>query len=464
MRRLLGWTIAICLIPLASYSQTTKLQADAIVQSYLESNELSDGTWLYSYSTILNGASIVLTGNSTISTPASDCYAYFLDEHPLKGWSHECRLLYVNIGTGTVLSSPINMPPNNLEDWNEHFTVEAIGTGNDNFLFELNNTNSPNTAENCYAVIISGGMNKSSNHIRYWNDCSIVYRVLTQLYGYKDENIYVIMSDGTNPGTDRRTFGSPSYDSSPLDLDNDGDDDIMYSATKSNIGIVFDELEEKLTQDDFLFIFSTDHGTLINNEVYLCLWNEYMSTDDFAAEVDKVNAGSMGIVMEQCFSGGFLPALSKKGRSVATACRADESSYARGVDTYNEFIYHWISAVAGSTPEGQAVDADYNNDGYVSMKEAFDYAEQEDSKPETPLYQSVKPHYGEFLTLYGDNLCSDVYRSFQSYIWDSVIYGCNVTVSDITVTNDALLEIESMGRTVINGRTIIELGSTLIVK
>ena len=54
MRRLLGWTIAICLIPLASYSQTTKLQADAIVQSYLESNELSDGTWLYSYSTILN--------------------------------------------------------------------------------------------------------------------------------------------------------------------------------------------------------------------------------------------------------------------------------------------------------------------------------------------------------------------------------------------------------------------------
>lgn len=46
----------------------------------------------------------------------------------------------------------------------------------------------------------------------------------------------------------------------------------------------------------------------------------------------------------------------------------------------------------------------------------------------------------------------------------SVIYGCNVTVSDITVTNGALLEIESMGRTIINGRTIIELGSTLNVK
>ena len=189
-----------------------------------------------------------------------------------------------------------------------------------------------------------------------------------------------------------------------------------------------------------------------------------MSTNEFADEINKVNAGSMGIVMEQCFSGGFLPVLSQKGRSIATACRADESSYAKGTTTYNEFIYHWISAVAGETPEGHVVDADYNNDGYISMKEAFDYAELKDMKNETPQYQSVKPHYGEFLTLYGNNLCSEVYKSNQTYTTNSLIYGCDVTISNVTVENGALLEIESMGKTLINGNTKIKLGSTLIVK
>ena len=112
--------------------------------------------------------------------------------------------------------------------------------------------------------------------------------------------------------------------------------------------------------------------------------------------------------MQQCFSGGFIPMLSQKGRVIATACAADEVSWSKETLTYDEFTYHWISAVAGHTPDGSIVDADRNNDGYVSMKEAFDYAEAADSKNETPQYSSIKSHYGEFLTLLGDNLCSTV--------------------------------------------------------
>lgn len=466
MKQLLIWAIVICLTPLVSYSQTTKLQADAIVQSYLEFNELEGDTWLYSYNTILNQVSIVLVDNSTITTPTGDCYAYFLDEYPLKGWSHTCRFLFVNATTGTISSLATNMPPANLEDWNQHFTLEVPDIDENHFLFEISNNQIPsNLAENCYAVIISGGINKTSNYVRYWNDCSAIYRVLTKAYGYKDENIYVLMSDGTNSAEDRAVFKRfKKYDSSPLDLDNDGDNDIMYSATKREIGIVFDELQDRLSSEDFLFIFSTDHGTLIDNEAYLCLWGECMSASEFATEVDKVKAGTIGIVMEQCYSGGFIPFLSKKGRSIATACRADEASYAKNDDTYNEFVYHWISAVAGSTPEGQIVNADYNNDGYVSMKEAFVYAEYADIMPETPQYQSVKSHYGESITLLGNNICSNVYESNKTYTTNKILYGCDISIDNVVVTNNASLEIESMGKTVIGTNTMIELGSTLITK
>ena len=62
------------------------------------------------------------------------------------------------------------------------------------------------------------------------------------------------MSDGTSPNKDRRLLNG-TYDSSPLDLDGDGNDDIQYAATKDNLKTVFNRLSSILTEDDNLFIF-----------------------------------------------------------------------------------------------------------------------------------------------------------------------------------------------------------------
>jgi hypothetical protein len=45
--------------------------------------------------------------------------------------------------------------------------------------------------------------------------------------------------------------------------------------------------------------------------------------------------------------------------------------------------------VAGHDPEDNAVCADTDGDGYVSMAEAFDYASQHDRRQETPQYCST---------------------------------------------------------------------------
>jgi len=118
------------------------------------------------------------------------------------------------------------------------------------------------SAENDYAVIINGGGRKEINWIRYWNHCSFLYSSLVNTYGYSEDHIYVLVSDGTNSADDRKQIINDKivYDSSPLDLDGDGDNDIQYSATKANITQVFNTLQNILTPDDNLFIYTTDHG------------------------------------------------------------------------------------------------------------------------------------------------------------------------------------------------------------
>jgi hypothetical protein len=68
---------------------------------------------------------------------------------------------------------------------------------------------------------------------------------------------------------------------------------------------------------------------------------------------------------------------------------------------YSEFTYHWISAVAGETPEGIIINADSNGDGFISMSEAFHYAENHDTRPETPQYKSTPLSLGAYLALQG---------------------------------------------------------------
>lgn len=455
--------VLLCTLHPNIFAQLSKKEADVLIQTYMNAHELDDETWLYSKSAAMSNATIPLIFGESITTPVPNSYVYFLDEIPYAGWTHACRFLFVQVDNGDIISISSKIPPISLEGWTQHFAINEAISPIKLFPFSGSNRNT-SIAQNCFAVIISGGINKDNNYERYWNDCAAMYSTLANLYGYKDENIYVIMSDGTNSGLDRKK-NSGGYDSSPLDLDGDGDNDIMYAATKANITTVFNELSEKLTQNDHLFIFTTDHGGQnLDGSVSMCLWGENISATEFANKVDKVDAKTINIVMEQCHSGGFIPVLSKKGRSIATACAANESSFCTRNYAYNEFVYHWISAVAGCTPDGKYVDADNNNDGYVSMKEAFNYAEVKDTQDETPQYISVKSHYGEFLTLLGDNLCSTVYASNKTYNTNTELYGCDVTVNNVSVSNNAKLIIETMGNATLNSNTSVELGASLEIK
>ena len=153
-----------------------------------------------------------------------------------------------------------------------------------------------------------------------------------------------------------------------------------------------------------------------------------MTTQEFSQEINKINiAKTINICMVQCFSGGYTTTLAGSNRVITTSCSASELAYTRPQtnNLYGEFCYHWLSAVLGQTPDAcTSVNADFNEDGYVSMEEAFQYAKNNDqwyisslqSSPEpspsyfeTPQYYSNCYCLGESLALNGifDSTCFD---------------------------------------------------------
>jgi len=393
------------------YSQSSELK---ILEKEVLTGQDGVDYWLYQYSKTVSSSDTIKLWDRKISSPFKESVLFFIDDAPFANWTHPCRYVFVDKnskGTYKVLAE--TSPPTIFEDYSLLSQIN-IPTGykynfstlknNKNSEIELKSAISPGDASYGYkyAVIISGGYNKYNNHERYWNDCEAIYSTLRYVYGFEHHQIFVLMSDGWETGADRHLI-SGGYDDSPRDLDGDGTTDVTNKATKAAIISLFDMLGEWMLPNDYLYVFTTDHGSLESgNDVKICLWDETeMRDDEFATELNKINAGKISIVMEQCHSGGFVDDLSGNGRVIATACQASQSSYATTDLLYNEFVYHWTAAALGEYPDGTSVDADSNNDGFVTMLEAFEYARDNDTKSETPQYNSQPQSLGRELTNFG---------------------------------------------------------------
>ena len=111
--------------------------------------------------------------------------------------------------------------------------------------------------------------------------------------------------------------------------------------------------------------------------------------------LDSIPAKYQTIVMQNCYSGGFINELKAPGRTIITACAADECSESFLVkrwgdifkmkNAYNVFSHMWTSALNGERLdfeydntayyiEGSAprpVNADFDRNGRVSLEETF---------------------------------------------------------------------------------------------
>jgi hypothetical protein len=285
---------------------------------------------------------------------------------------------------------------------------------------------------------MNGGHSAGNNHVRYWNDLSNIYITLTYTYEFPDENIIVLCSDGLDPTPDQ----SNGLNSDP-DLDGDGDDDIMYSCILSNVDLVFAELANTLTPRDKLFVFATDHGSSQGGwDTLFNLWNAEELTDDhFKGLLDALPQCEIICTFEPCFSGGFLDDIVvPPGPIVASsACRHDEYSWAMPPDyLYDEYVFHWTAAVKGEDAYGTSVDADYNQDGLVTMDEAFRYAEEHDTASEEPQYGDYPQDIGMEMTLFPSNKAPENPEKPQGPLEGIILDEYSFTTSTIEPENEPI--------------------------
>jgi len=308
-------------------------------------------------------------------------WLFFVDDIPQANWEHACRYVLV-AKTGEMQVVAARTPPRDMTAFTE-LTVwpspgAASGLRTAVSMVASGAAKGATDPSHRYAVIISGGANAGSNYPRYWNDCSLFFTAL-KAAGFTQENIYVLISNGTDPTPDK-SDGTKSN----LDLNNDGINDIRFSATKANITAVFNELAGKLGSQDILYLFTTDHGGAAtsnpspynNTDVVLWLWNdESISNAEFATEVNKVTTKATVGIFEQCFSGGMIETLRAPNRVFLSASRFWELSYAMNSQTldYDEFSYYATQALADPTK------GDSNGDGIVTLEEAYLYALAKDS-------------------------------------------------------------------------------------
>ena len=258
-----------------------------------------------------------------------------------------------------------------------------------------------------YAVLISGGANQANAHSRYWNDLKLVYSILVNNYSYNPDRIIVIYKNGVGEDNDM-----------PVD----------FSATTTNVATAFQNVAGNITNQQTLFVFTTNHGggfhpndpfgnynygindangdepeagyseavfgTDFNNdgdlldmqpavdEVLNLYYNQLLLDDDLATMLNNINSNRTIVVMEQCFSGGFISDLSGPNRVILTACHEEEFSWAADTEgNFDEFAFHFAEAINTSDMR-----ADSDSDGEISMQEAFNFASQNDSGNEQPQY------------------------------------------------------------------------------
>lgn len=403
-------------LSLSANASVTLNDAEKKALNYV-SNSLPKNYTLYRYPSALK--KVTLPAGDVISL-STNCWVFFIDEAPGENWGHNCRYVFVSVSTGNVTQKQSNMFPRQLHNWNKRGdtrnapnSVNTTDWGDsfqDNGLLRTNlfanyaKRTIPTDGEK-YAVIISGGIDSNYNFVRYWNDCSMTYQILTKIYGYKKKNISTYIADGTDPAIDMSNGMS-----SPLDLDGDQKGDINGSATKSLILGKLDSLRRIMTEKDHLFIFTTDHGFYYpsrdaNVQRGLCLWgNEELYPSELSNAL-RGNKGDINIVMEQCFSGCFIQPIESLGQniSIATAAHKNETSLGR------TFSNAWLCAILGHDLDGEVTNADRDGDGIVSMEEAFIFAEEND------LCRGVEhPQYWAFGGLnYGETVD---YRTVYNYM------------------------------------------------
>jgi len=132
-------------------------------------------------------------------------------------------------------------------------------------------------------------------------------------------------------------------------------------ATADEVRRTFTSLKSELSPENVLFVFLIGHGSFDGKEAKFNLVGPDLSSQDYNTLLAQLPTRRVVIFNMSSASGEFIKSLSAKGRIVVTATRNGQEQNA------TRFAGFFIDAL-------NATDSDTDQDGHISVLEAFTYA------------------------------------------------------------------------------------------
>ncbi len=189
--------------------------------------------------------------------------------------------------------------------------------------------------QNKFAVIIIGASGEAAYARQFGQWAAELGASLTDQFGFAKDRVKVL--------TEKPSEG------------------IATRATAETVKRTFASLRSELKPDNVLFIFLIGHGTFDGKEAKFNLVGPDLSAAEYSSLLSLLPTTRIVVFNMASASGEFIKSLSAKGRIVITAtCNGQEQNATR-------FAEFFIAALS-------ATDADADQDGHISVLEAFAYA------------------------------------------------------------------------------------------
>lgn len=203
----------------------------------------------------------------------------------------------------------------------------------------------PRLPNNTWAVVINSDHAEGCSFEVHLRNTELAVATLGDL-GYRADHVFVLSEAG-------EAAASSSF--RPMWLD----------ADRGSLRRVMGELETRMAPGDDLVVYLTGHGSMRGSEVGLLLGRRFVPADDLAADLGALGSGRIVLVADVCYAGAFALALNAVHPDVVAVTAADAESTTSCVHFARAF---WRALVNPTN--------DDNEDGVVSVEEAFVVAEQ----------------------------------------------------------------------------------------
>lgn len=211
----------------------------------------------------------------------------------------------------------------------------AFCQSNQNSSSSSRTTSRPAADRNKYAIIINGASGEAGYAKQFAQWTVTLRAALVGKFGFAEDRVKVLIE-------------KPA-------------DSTAAPATAEEVKRTFVSLRTELNSDNVLFVFLIGHGTFDGKEAKFNLVGPDLSAGDYNNLLSALPTHRVVIFDMTSTSGEFIKPLSAKGRVIVTATRSGQETNAT---RFTEFL---IAALG-------AADADTDQDGRISVLEAFTYA------------------------------------------------------------------------------------------